>query len=285
MTCNRCGRPPWQHLTDYQNRLSCIYPPKFMPLSLNPAFLPPLAAQNPTALLQDASQYSCPPQVLRRRLKKSNKHTNADVLMNYGHQCANFSESKMRVMCLKLDEERQEIRTWATNEVKMRMLKSAIMCGMRFGPEMSIVRHFNDIYTSWTEDSSDTNARRMYSVLYGNFEGKNANWSQVLEGEFMSRMGREYLPELNEGKVKTMGCYEKQISGCKSTQVKLLNRTDAGGERGKCIQMSYPGKNKGVENSRRKAGDFFVKDLKTVSKDLKHGRIRLYEPLFLTNDV
>ena len=54
----------------------------------------------------------------------------------------------MRVMCIKLDEERQEIRTWAKNEVKKRMLQSAIMCGMRFGTEMSTVRHFNDIYTS-----------------------------------------------------------------------------------------------------------------------------------------
>ena len=57
----------------------------------------------------------------------------------------------------------------------------------------------------------------MYSVLYGNFEGRHANWSQNLKTQFMNQMGREYIAEKDKGKIKMMGCYEKQISGCKST--------------------------------------------------------------------
>ena len=79
----------------------------------------------------------------------------------------------------------------------------------------------------------------------------------------MVQMGREYIAERGrEGKTKKIGCwYEKQISGCKTAEVKLLNRTDAKEERGKSIQMRNLGKNSGVDIKRRKAGDFFVRDL------------------------
>ena len=237
----------------------------------NPSDLSDLATQNVHRQLLGTFQCECPSQVRRRRLKESNKHTNEDVLMNYGHQCANFSAGTIRIMCIKLDEERQEIRTWATNEIKRRMTKAAIVSGMRFGRGKSKVRHFNDIYTSWREDCSDANARRMYSVLYGNFEGKHAHWSENLEREFMERIGREYIAERGEGKIKKMGCYEMQITRCKSTQVKLMNRIDAREDRGKSIlQMSNPGEKAGMDNKRRKAGNSFVRDLKTVSGEKEH---------------
>ena len=46
-----------------------------------------------------------------------------------------------------------------------------------------------------------------------------------------------------------------------------------------------PRENSGLENSRCKAGDFFVKDLRRVSGDLKLGRIQQYKPLILTNEI
>ena len=78
--------------------------------------------------------------------------------------------------------------------------------------------------------------------LYGNFEGKHAHWSKNLEREYMENMEREYIVENDGGETKKIGCYEKQITGAKTTQVKLLNRSDTKEERGKSIQMSNPGK-------------------------------------------
>ena len=87
----------------------------------------------------------------------------------------------------------------------------------------------------------------------------------------MVQMGREYIAERGEGKIKKMGCYEMQITRCKSTQVKLMNRIDAREDRGKSIlQMSNPGEKAGMDNKRRKAGDSFVRDLKTVSGEKEH---------------
>jgi hypothetical protein len=73
-------------------------------------------------------------------------------------------------------------------------------------------------------------------------EGKHAHWSKNLEREYMENMEREYIVENDEGETKKIGCYEKQITGAKTTQVKLLNRSDTKEERGKSIQMSNPGK-------------------------------------------
>jgi hypothetical protein len=266
MACFRCGRPPWQHWRDYQNRIACYYPLKSQDECLIPSLYSCATNQNLLGSILGIHDTPCPRQVKRRRLKETNNHTNEDVLMNYGHRCANFTPMAMQKMCDKLDDERKEIRTWATNEIKKRMLKTAIMCGMEFGRDKMKVRQFNDIYTSWTDDCSDANARKMYMVLYGNFEGKHAHWSKNMEREYMENMERHYIVENDEGENKRIGCYEKQITGAKTTQVKLLNRTDAKEERGKSIQMSNPGKKAGEKSTRRKAGDFFVKDLRTVRK-------------------
>jgi hypothetical protein len=274
MACFRCGRPPWQHWTDYQNRVACFYPFKTTAVCLLPYLWTTPANKNVFGSTQSIHHYRCPPQVKRRRLKDTRNHTRDDVLMNYGHSYSNLSAGAIKDICSSLDKERQEIRTWATNEIKKRMLETARVCGMVFGRDKTTVLQFNDIYTSWTEDSSDANARKMYQVLYGDYEGKNAHWSKILERKFMETFDRQYIVENDEAENSKIGCYEKQITGSKTTQVKLLNRADAKEKRGKSIQMSKPGpdarmSNQGRRNenasTRRKTGDFYVKNLVTVS--------------------
>jgi hypothetical protein len=69
------------------------------------------------------------------------------------------------------------------------------------------------------------------------------------------------------------------MTGSKTTQVKLLNRTNTKEERGKCMQMSNPGKKAGLDNKRRKAGCFFVRDLKKViSGEKEHELMQQHEP-------
>ena len=187
--------------------------------------------------------------------------------MNYGHAYEKCTASVMQKMCSKLDGERQDIRTWAAQETKKKMLKTATNQDMRFGIDRTLVRTFKDIYTSWTEDCDDANARKMYMVLYGGFEGSNAAWSKNLEREYMEKRDRECINEDEDRGKQKIGCYEKQITGAKTTQVKLLNRTGCNEKRGKSIQMSNPGKEGGNAKARRKKGDFYVKNLTTVSTD------------------
>jgi hypothetical protein len=84
------------------------------------------------------------------------------------------------------------------------MLKAAMVSGMRFGREKSKVRQFNNICTNWTDDCSNANARRMHTVLSGNFEGKHAHWSKNLERELSAfwRRTREKTRRLGAVKMR-----------------------------------------------------------------------------------
>jgi hypothetical protein len=240
--CNGCGRPVWEHWRDSLNRMMCYNTP---------------ARPSLTQLYTNLCSF--PPQVMRQRLQQREKHALADVLMNYGHEYQNASEEMVKAMTEKLDTERKELRAWATSKIKKRMLDRAIALGMRWNGEQ--VYKFSDISRSWAADGSDTNARKMYMVMFGDYEGIKAGWIQTMEREYMAEKKIAYLVTGVKAIDTKAGCYTKQISQCKTTQVTMMNRNCP-----KTIQMSCPdtGEFKESRRERRKEGDFFVHDIEKV---------------------
>jgi hypothetical protein len=162
-------------------------------------------------------------------------------------------------MAKKLDKERKDVREWATIKLKTQMLKTAHALDMRYNGNR--VNKFPDIAKSWVADQSDSNAKKMYEIMFGGYEGSNSAWSMNLEREFMEANDREYLTELTKDKDKKIGCYQKQITISKIAQVKNFNKNFQ-----VKIQMSVPkGFDAGKRSGRRKKGDFYLFDIRTVS--------------------
>jgi hypothetical protein len=112
----------------------------------------------------------CPTKVSRRLLKDTGEHKREDVLINYGREYQNSDPILMAAMINKLDEERKEVRDWATDEIKMKMLKRACTLNMRYRNER--VNKFQDIVASWKETPSPANAKKLYLVLFGDYEAR-----------------------------------------------------------------------------------------------------------------
>jgi hypothetical protein len=100
----------------------------------------------------------CPNKVNRRRLKDIGEHIREDVLINYGHQYQHSVPAFMGAMINKLNEERQDIRKWATDAIKTKMLDKAIVSNMHYRNER--VKKFQDIGASWKEDPASNMQKR-----------------------------------------------------------------------------------------------------------------------------
>jgi hypothetical protein len=162
-------------------------------------------------------------------------------------------------MALKLDGERAEVRKWATGKLKTQMLKTAHSLDLQWRGNR--VNKFTDIAKSWVENSSDANAKKMYEIMFGGYEGSNSAWSMNWEREFMEQNDREYIKEATKEGDKKIGCYQKQMTISKIAQVKNFNKNF----RFK-LQMSVPqGFVAGNRNGRRKKGDFYLLDMTTVT--------------------
>ena len=59
------------------------------------------------------------------------------------------------------------------------MLETALRLDMRFKGKR--INKHKDIKNSWNEDQSDENAGKMYHVMFGDYESKNASWSKMME--------------------------------------------------------------------------------------------------------
>jgi len=162
-------------------------------------------------------------------------------------------------MVEKLDNERAEVRKWATAKLNTQMLKTAHSLGLQFNG--SRVSKSSDIAKSWVQDKSEANAKKMYEILFGGFEGRNSKWSTIWEQEYMAEMKYEYVKEATKKLDDQMGCYQKQMTICKIGRVKNINNTfDVK------IQMSKPqGYKADKRKGRRKAGDFYLYNTLTVS--------------------
>jgi hypothetical protein len=212
------------------------------------SFMPPL---------QKTALSKCPNQVRRHRLRPTGPHTSKEVFENYPGV---FSlDADVEAMAKKLDRERKEVREWATKKLKTQMLETAHSLDLQWNGLR--VNKFSDIGKSWDENQSDANAKKMYEIMFGGFEGRNSAWSMNWEREFLEKHDRHYLKEATNDGDKKIGCYQKQITISKIGQVKNFNKNFQ-----VKIHMSVPqGFGDGKRDGRRKKGDFYLLDTRTVS--------------------
>ena len=117
-----------------------------------------------------------------------------------------------------------------------------------------------DISKSWEGDRSDAaNAKKMYEIRFGDFEGINVAWSREWEELFLKEHGRECVLEPTNDENKKHGCCRTQITMSKIAQVKNINRNFKWK-----IQMSVPKEFTGNRNGRCKRGVFFLTNKKKV---------------------
>ncbi len=203
-----------------------------------------------------------PPKVHRQRLKLKGSHGRDHVMMNYGFEL--LGPESIERMKKQLDQESIDVRSWASDQLRTRMLNKALSLNMQYRGQR--INKHKDIKSSWKEDPSDENAAKMYEVMFGDYENKNAAWSRTMERQYMESRDIEYLPDalaVNERTQK--GCYEKIITKSKTIQVRLMNRDSA-----RYINMSLPQKMVVTipiadrQKIRRKRGDFYIVDAETV---------------------
>ena len=257
-TCYYCGLPPWQHWFDRARGVSCCVPLCYR------YGLPPITSyfkrqyiyshnvkQRLTALA------NCPNQVRRQRLRQTGAHTHKDVYENFPGLYT--LQTELDEVAETLDKERKKLRAWATAKLNTQMLKTAHSLDLQFNGRR--VSKLSDIAKSWVENKSEANAKKMYEILFGGFEGHHSKWSSIWEQEYMAENKYEYLKEATKELDDKMGCYQKQITICKIGRVKNINNTfDVK------IQMSVPqGYKADKRKGRRKEGDFYLFNSITVS--------------------
>jgi len=183
-------------------------------------------------------------------------HGPKDVYENYPGLFQ--GDGDLKAMAMKLDQERRDVRIWATEKLKLRMLSRAHALNLQVGGLR--VNKFMDIGKSWENDNSDANAKKMYEILFGDFEGANVSWSFDWEDEYLMEKNRSYVVEKVKKENERIGCYRAQITMTKLAQVKNINRNLTWK-----IQMSVPKEYKGERNGRRKKGDFYLTNKELVN--------------------
>ena len=137
-------------------------------------------------------------------------------------------DADVEAMAKKLDREKKEVREWATKKLKTQMLETAHSLDLQWNGQR--VNKFSDIGKSWDENQSDANAKKMYEIMFGGFEGSNSAWSMNWERKFLEKHDRHYLKEAtNDGdktkknKRKKMSSRNKQVSNQSSSQESARN--------------------------------------------------------------
>jgi hypothetical protein len=200
-------------------------------------------------------------------IEKDKKHTVANLIEIHGNSRASkFTPEQVNEELAKLNLERKNCLSWAKAALKKRMLKTAIE--MKMQVQGKTVKRFNDIGKSWAEDGSVLNARLLFQVLFGDFEGRsNHGWSLELEQEYMNNNHLEYLP-LNEKEEEVKGCYERVVTHSKGKVVKGIN-TKADRTHGRAILITRPrqvqDESKKKDWYKRDLGTFFVRDREKVT--------------------
>jgi hypothetical protein len=279
MTCYGCGYPPWEHSFNAWGDVCCCllhqhigYPfntnYKQQPHHSRHRYIAPCFSFTPflhPAIRVHALTH-CPKQVRRKRLKETGPHERKDVFENYPGV---FSDpSDVDAMAGMLDKERKDVRDWATKKLKYQMLQRAHTLNLEI--EGRRVNKYADISKSWEANPSDGNAKKMYEILFGDFEGSNVAWSRDWEELFLTEHGRAYVLEPTDAENKKHGCYRTQITNSKIAQVKNINRNFKWK-----IQMSVPKEFTGDRTGRRKTGDFFLTNkLKVYSLVHDRGQVR-----------
>jgi hypothetical protein len=269
MTCYGCGFPPWQHWFNSMGEACCCSlhqqnshywtPTLQQQTHSHHHFVAPCFSYAPflhPAIRVDALN-KCPKKVRRQRLKPVKNHEHKDVFENYPGLFT--LPSDLDAMAALLDKERKDVREWASKRLKSQMLSRAHTLNLEV--EGVRVNKFSDISKSWDKDQRDSNAKKMYEILYGDFEGANVSWSLDWEKEFLAEHGREYIKEANKDDDKKIGCYRSIITGKKIAEVKMITRNWEWK-----IQMAMPEEYKGVRTGRRKRGDFYVVNKAMVTK-------------------
>ena len=278
MTCCGCGYPPWDHSFNVWGDACCCLLHQHVGDHLNASYkqqthschhcVAPCFSFTPflhPAVRVHALTH-CPKQVRRKRLKETGPHERKDVFENYPGV---FSDpSDVDAMAGMLDKERKDVRDWATKKLRSQMLQRAHALNLEVNGRQ--VNKHADISKSWEANRSDANAKKMYEILFGDFEGTNVAWSRDWEEEFLKEHGREYVRELTEAEDKKIGCYRTQIAMSKIAQVKNINRNFEWK-----IQMSVPKEHMGDRSGRRKRGDFYLTNkLKVCSLVHDRGQVQ-----------
>ena len=86
------------------------------------------------------------------------------------------------------------MRVWASAKLKSQILSWAHALNLQVGG--FCVNKYADIDgKSWEKDGGNTNAKKMYKIFFGDFEGANVSWSYAWECEYLMEHGRSYVVE------------------------------------------------------------------------------------------
>jgi hypothetical protein len=119
------------------------------------------------------------------------QHEHKDVYENYPGLFNHPTE--LDAMGAKLDDERKALRLWATKKLRSKMLEWAHALNLTANGNR--VNKCADVSKSWETDPCDTNAKKMYEIMFGDFEGSNAAWSHEWELEVLKEHWREHVKE------------------------------------------------------------------------------------------
>ena len=188
-----------------------------------------------------------------------------------------MSQEKLEAKIKEFDTEVNMVISWASNEVKKRMITAAAEANLRLRDHH--VSTFEDIRDSWKQDGSRENVARIYAICYGDYEGTNSQyWSRHSEVEYMRIKNLEYNTKTS---LREKGCYEKCISKAKGNLVRQILSKSATTHQAKVVlslkndrylpdkwkdkfqaarNVKAEGGKSSVTQDRRKKGEFFLKE-------------------------
>jgi hypothetical protein len=129
-----------------------------------------------------------------------------------------------------------EVKSWATYTIQHMMCEEAARQNLTYGPTRRNVQSFADIRSSFKENSSIENLKKIWECAFGTFD-RIPRWAKSLSDTYMSLHRWEYTLEKVKTNKRTF-CVEQQISLCKVEMVKALNKAVCGiGGHGKKVRI------------------------------------------------
>jgi hypothetical protein len=120
-------------------------------------------------------------------------HTKNHVIKALGAEARGLSDQQLDEKVKEFNREVDEVVLWASNAVKKKMIKAAARVDLRLNGYP--VETFDDIKASWKSDGTDANIGKIYEICYGDYEGKDREWSRSLEIQYMWEQEVEYTEE------------------------------------------------------------------------------------------
>jgi len=163
--------------------------------------------------------------------------------------------------------EKQAIKNKAKQYLYTAILKKASELEMIYkdtaGDSIPVSNH-KEISLSWKQDPSDSNAKILFEILFGQFERQSCYWRERMETEIMNELNLKYKEDDTKAHINQTGCVSKLITCAKTEIVKNINRVGKA-HHGRSIGIANE-KGTGKKSKRRKMGDFMKCFVKTKVK-------------------